>query len=157
MTMINRTATTDATPDIVYALLLDRATWPTWSPLESFEHESDGIDGPNSLHAIGTFVTGRTRSREELVELVPDRRLSYALLSGLPLRDYIGTVEIDVGWNHTTVRWRSTFVAPFGTGWAFRFGLGRFIGRTVEGLARAADEMMATRTALAQTPTGART
>jgi hypothetical protein len=143
---INRTAVTSATPDIVYALLLDRPTWPSWSPLESFEHESDGIDGPNSLGAIGTFLTGRTHSREELVELVPQRRLSYALLSGLPLRNYQGTVDIDAQRNRTIIRWRSTFIAPFGTGWAFRYGLGRFIGKTVAGLARAADAAMAART-----------
>ena len=138
---INQSAYSSASPAAIYAILLDRPTWPSWSPLESFEHGSDGCDGPNSLGAIGTFVTGRTRSREELVELIPGRRVSYRLLSGLPLRDYRADIDLipsdaSTGTGAgTDISWQSTFHARFGTGWAYRFALGRFIRRCVRALA----------------------
>lgn len=140
---IDRQAHTSAPPEVVYAMLLDRPSWPTWSPLDGFVHERDGEDGPNSLGAIGTFSTGRKRSREEIVELIPHHRLSYTLLSGLPLHGY--RADIDIRPDATgqlagcTIRWHSTFGARPGTGWIYRFALGTFIQRMVDGLAAAAD------------------
>jgi hypothetical protein len=41
--VIEKTATTSADADIVYALLRDGGTWPEWSPIDSFELErADG-------------------------------------------------------------------------------------------------------------------
>jgi hypothetical protein len=36
-----------------------------------------------------------SRAREEIVELIPDRRLSYVLLSGYPFRDYRADVDLE--------------------------------------------------------------
>lgn len=133
---IDKTAHSEAGPATVFAMLLDRPTWPTWSPLGSFEPEIDGAAGPGSVGAIGTFVTGRSRSREEIVELVPGRRLSYSLLSGLPLRSYRADIDLTPSASGTDIRWHSSFTAARpGTGWIFRLALGRFIGKTVRGLA----------------------
>ena len=42
--VIEKTATTSAGADIVYALLRDGDTWPEWSPIDSFELErADGL------------------------------------------------------------------------------------------------------------------
>jgi Polyketide cyclase / dehydrase and lipid transport len=143
---IDKSAHTTASPSIVYAVLLDRPSWPSWSPLAAFEPGPDGSDGPRSVGAIGTFVTGRTRSREEVVELIPDRRLSYTLLSGLPLHDYRADVDLTPSASGTDIRWHSTFHARVGTGWAYRFGLGRFIARMVTGLAAEASRRAVTAT-----------
>ena len=142
---IDKKAHSDADPHTVYAMLLDRPAWPSWSPLESFEPETDGADGPRSVGAIGTFVTGKSRSREEIVELVPDRRLSYRLLSGLPLNGYRADVDLaPSAGGGTDIRWHSTFTAARpGTGWIYRLALGRFINHTVRGLAAAAAQRMA--------------
>lgn len=133
--VIDKTAQSPAAPDVLYELLLHRQGWPEWSPLGSFEHERDGDDGPDSVGAVGTFTTGRTRAREEIVELVPGRRLSYRLLSGMRLSDYRADVDLVAVDGGTTIRWRSTFGAPWGTGWAYRLALGTFIGRCAKGLA----------------------
>lgn len=135
---IDRRAHTTASAEVVYAMLLDRPTWPSWSPLDSFQHEADGNDGPNSLGAIGTFATGRKRSREEIVELIPNQRLSYTLLSGLPLSGYRADIDITPDEHGCTVRWHSTFGARPGSGWIYRLVLGTFIQRMVDGLAAAA-------------------
>ena len=133
---INATAWTAASPAQVYRLLTEGATWPVWSPIGSFELEAEGPDGGESLGAIRAFHTGRTTSREEIVELRPDRRFSYALLSGLPMRGYRADVDLEPKDGGTSIRWHSSFDAKWpGTGGLLRRGLGRFIQRCVDGLA----------------------
>ncbi|MBE1489900.1 SRPBCC family protein [Plantactinospora soyae] len=125
-----------ASPAAVHALLRDGAGWPTWSPIDSFELERPGPDEPEGVGAIRIFRTGRTTSRERVVERVPDRRFSYELLSGLPIRDYRADVDLTPDDGGTLIRWRSSFSATVpGTGWIYRRALGRFIRQTAEGLA----------------------
>lgn len=125
-----------APPDVIYRLLRDGATWPTWSPLGSFELESEGTSEPEGIGAIRIFRTGRTASRERIVELIPDRRLSYELVSGLAIRDYHADVDLEPDGTGTTIHWHSSFVAKVpGTGWLYQRVLGRFIQRCAAGLA----------------------
>jgi uncharacterized protein YndB with AHSA1/START domain len=137
---IRADATTDAAPDAVWSLLGDRSSWPAWSPLGSHSAERPGHDGtPDGPGAIARFVTGRNRVREEIVELEPGRRLSYALLSGLPLRDYRAVVELTPTGEGTHIRWSASFVPQrWGTGALYRLVLGRVIRGLVTGLAAAA-------------------
>ncbi len=134
---IDGQATTTAAPSSVYALLRDGSSWPTWSPLGSFSLEREGATEPEGLGALRLFTTGRTRSLEEIVELIPDRRLSYELRDGLPLVGYRANIDLDaLPDGGTTIHWRSSFDAKVpGTGWFYRLVLGRFIGRCVRGLA----------------------
>jgi len=136
---IDERAWSAASPETVYALLADGATWPTWSGIDSFELQSPGDTGGESLNAVRVFRTGRTTSVERLLELEPGRRLSYVLLSGLPLRDYRADVDLLAADGGTLIRWRSTFSAKRpGTGWLYRRVLARFIRKCVEGLAEQA-------------------
>jgi hypothetical protein len=125
----------------IYALLRSGATWPTWSPITSFELESPADDEPEGLGAIRLFrtkqVIGETQSHERIVELVPDRRFSYALLAGLPLRNYRADVDLTpLPGGGTRIRWHSSFTPGRpGTGWLYRAVLAAFIGRCARGLA----------------------
>jgi hypothetical protein len=137
---IEAEATTEAAPDAVWSLLGDRSTWPSWSPLGSHTGERPGEDGmPDGLGGIARFVTGRHRVREEIVEREPARRLSYTLLSGLPLRDYRAVVDLTPVGAGTRIRWSATFQPQRpGTGWLYRLALGRVFRGMVTGLAEAA-------------------
>jgi hypothetical protein len=137
---------TSATPASVYALLVDGASWLTWSPIDSFELEQAGPDAnePEGVGALRTFRTGRVTSRERIVERVPDRRFSYELVSGLAIRGYRADVDLTPDPNPagngdpagTQIHWHSAFDAKVpGTGWLYRRTLDRFIRRLVEGLA----------------------
>ena len=134
---ISETARSSAPPAAVYALLRDGATWPTWSPIGSFELRHEGRDGGESLDAIRVFRTGRTTSVERVAELVPGRRFSYELLSGLPIRGYRADVDLSPAADGgTDIRWHSSFTAKVpGTGGLIRRRLGQFIRQCVEGLA----------------------
>ena len=134
--VICKTAWSAAAPSVVYRFVRDGATWPVWSPLGAFRLEREGKDGGESVGAIRVFTTRGLKSVEELVELQPDRRLSYTLVRGMPLKDYRADVDLEPHDGGTSIQWRSTFHPKYpGTGWLYRVGLGRFIQRCVDGLA----------------------
>ena len=140
--VIDKTAMTTGDPEAVYELLADGSSWPSWSPLGSFELLDPGDGSPEGLGAVRLFTTGRHRSRERVVERRPGQSFAYVLEAGLALRDYKAVVTLtpnsDGG---TTINWRSTFRAKVpGMGGLYRHQLGAFIEQVVEGLAAAAAE-----------------
>jgi hypothetical protein len=138
--VIDVTVTTGADPASVYALLADGSTWPEWSPIGSFELIAPGSGTPEGLGAVRLFTSGRHRSRERVVTCEPGQVFAYELEAGLPLREYRAVVTLTSSPKGTAINWRSTFRPKVpGTGWLYRRELGKFIGRTVEGLAAAAD------------------
>jgi hypothetical protein len=138
--VIDRTATTSGDPKAVYALLADGSTWPEWAPIDSFELIEPGDGSPEGLGAIRLFRTGRHASRERVVERKTGHAFAYVLEAGLALRGYKAAMTLSpAAGGGTTINWRSTFRPKVpGTGWVYRRELGRFIGETVDGLARAA-------------------
>ena len=101
-----------AAPGAVFRLLRDGSTWPGWSVFDRFELEREGDDDRLGVGAIRVFITRVSRAREEVVEIIPDRRLSYVLLSGLPFEDYRADVDLVPDHaGHTTIRWRARFRA----------------------------------------------
>jgi hypothetical protein len=127
---------TTARPETLYALLRDGASWPVWSPIDSFELTTSAADEPEGLGAIRIFRTGRIVSVERIVELVPDRRFSYTLVRGLALRGYRADIDLETEGDTTYVHWHSTFRPKVpGTGWIYRRALTTFIQRCCDGLA----------------------
>jgi hypothetical protein len=122
-----------AGPSRVFALLKDGATWPQWSLFESFELEQAGRSEPLGIGAVRVFSTKVTRAREEVVELVEGRQLSYTLLTGLPLTDYRADVYLTPeASGGTSIRWQARFRAKYaGTGWFW----GWFMKRTLRTIA----------------------
>jgi uncharacterized protein YndB with AHSA1/START domain len=138
--VIEHEMTAKASPETVFALLVDGSTWPDWSPIGSFELVEKGNGDPEGVGAVRIFSTGRTRSTERVVMVRPNEIFSYELVSGLALRDYRAVVRLEPSGERTTIRWRSTFRAKVpGTGWIYQRQLGQFIGLTVNGLAAAAE------------------
>lgn len=125
---VDVTVRSAAGPSDVFALLRDGASWPSWTSLDSYEAEGE----------VRVFRRGRVRSRERVVEadVVPDRRFAYELLSGLPLRDYRGFVDLEPDGTGTRVHWHSSFRPKVpGTGWLYRIALQRLITEFAGGLA----------------------
>jgi uncharacterized protein YndB with AHSA1/START domain len=126
----------EAAPASLFALLIDGETWPRWSPIEAFELERTGDPPPEGVGAIRIFRRGRTTGRDEIVEVVPDRRLGYRSLSGLPVRDYRAHVVLEPDGNGTTIRWEASFSPKLpGTGRLLERGLRRFLEQCARGLA----------------------
>ncbi len=120
------TARSHAAPDAVFAALVHATTWPRWSPIDSAEVEGD----------TRIFRTGRSVSRERIVELVEDRRFVYDNVGG-PFRSYRGTVDLaPAPGGGTHITWSATFEpkTPL-SGGLWRWYLTRFMQRMADGLA----------------------
>ncbi|MGH4023145.1 MAG: SRPBCC family protein [Pseudonocardiaceae bacterium] len=127
---------TPADPVTVYALLRDGASWPSWSPIESFALERPGVDEPEGIGAIRVFRAGRVKGRDLIAELVPGRRFGYRHFSGLPVRDYRGEIDLEPDTGGTRICWRTSFLPRWpATGWLLRLGIHRFISQCAQGLA----------------------
>jgi uncharacterized protein YndB with AHSA1/START domain len=138
---VDATAWSAAPPAAVYALLVDGATWPSWSGHDSVKLEHEGEGDGDGVGAIRVLRRGSMRSREEIVELVRDRRLGYTLLAGLALRDYRANVDLAPERGGTGIHWYSDFRAKVpGTGWIYRWALTRFMTQATANLASHAAE-----------------
>jgi len=146
---INVSAATAAPAHIVYSFLIYGTTWPNWSPIDSFELEREGTPPPEGVGAIRVFRRGRTTGRDEIIELVPERKLAYASRSGVPVRDYVGEITLDATpKGGTEIAWHSSFFAKApGSGWILQRALTSFLDKCVHGLADASDQALARRTA----------
>jgi hypothetical protein len=135
-------AVSAAPPAGVFALLRDGATWPSWSLFTGFslERSAPGAD-PLGVGAIRVFSTSFSRACEEVVELIPERRLSYVLLSGLPMSNYRADVDLTPApGGGTAIAWRAAFDAKIpGTGWFWRLFMARVLASVARQLAAAAD------------------
>lgn len=127
---------TPAKASAVYALLRDGASWPIWTPIDSFELERAGERVPEGVGAIRIFRRGKVAGRDQVAELILDRRFSYLHLSGLPVRDYRADVDLEPEADGTRIRWRVSFTPKVpGTGWLWRWAIERFITQCARGLA----------------------
>jgi uncharacterized protein YndB with AHSA1/START domain len=135
-----------AAPTAVFASLLDRSSWPVWSGHDAFELVRPGAAGPDDIGSIGLLRSGRRVMREQIVEVVPDRRIGYTLLAGLPLRGYRADFDLTPTGEGTEVHWHSSFDAPPGFGWVYVAALRRFTHRMLDGLTRRLGDHAATRT-----------
>lgn len=126
-----------APPRAVFALLRDSATWPNWSPIDTFELVRATDDGVGEIRIFRTKRwSGTVVNREQVLDLVPDKSYSYTTLSGLPIRDYRADVELTPDGDGTRIRWHSTFLPKVpATGAALRRTLAAFIDRAAHGLA----------------------
>ena len=125
---------TRALPEDVYALLQDGASWPAWTPIDSFRLEQAGA--PDGVGAIWIFRRGRVTGRDQVVEMIPGHRFAYRHLSGLPVRDYRGEIELQRTGQGTRVGWHISFTPMIsGTGWLLRWAIRRFAQRCADGLA----------------------
>ena len=137
---IAESARTRAAPSDVFALLKDGSTWPRWSMFSAFELERAGNTDPLGVGAIRVFVSPTRRAREEVVEMVDERQLSYVLRSGMPFRDYRADVRLRPRTaGGTDITWQARFdVQSPGSRWFWKLVMRWALGSTARRLAKAA-------------------
>jgi Polyketide cyclase / dehydrase and lipid transport len=133
------TASSRANPAAVFALLKNCNTWPRWSMFDSAVLERAGDDEPHGVGAIRVFSTRVSRAREQVTELIPNQRLSYVLLSGLPLRNYRAAVSLTPSGGGTLIDWTASFQCRHGTGWFWRIFMNHILSSLAMQLAAAAE------------------
>jgi uncharacterized protein YndB with AHSA1/START domain len=84
-----------APPEIVFEVLTDHRRYAQFTPLRRSELEREGEPAPDGVGAVRVLAAAGPPLREEVLAYAPPRRFSYKLLSGLPVRDHVGTVELE--------------------------------------------------------------
>ncbi len=80
--------------EMVFEVLTDHRKYADLTPLRKSELEREGEPAPNGVGAIRKLTAVGPALREEVVAYEPPSRFSYTLLSGAPVRDHLGTVEL---------------------------------------------------------------
>ncbi|MDX6635057.1 MAG: hypothetical protein QOF06_1260 [Solirubrobacterales bacterium] len=84
-----------APPEVVFDILTDHRRYTEITPLRKAELEREGEPAPNGRGAIRVLsALPGPPMREEVIAYEAPRRFSYKILSGLPVRDHVGTVEL---------------------------------------------------------------
>lgn len=84
-----------ASPEVVFDVLTDHRRYAELTPLRRSELERVGEEDPNGVGAIRKLTAVGPPIREEVIAFERPARFSYKVLSGLPVRDHVGTVSLE--------------------------------------------------------------
>jgi uncharacterized protein YndB with AHSA1/START domain len=133
-----------ASPEDVFDVLTDHRLYSELTPLRRSELEREGEPAPNGVGAIRKLTAVGPAIREEVVAFARPDRFSYKVLSGLPVRDHLGTVSLvaDGAATKLTYAVRTTPTVPLAGGivvMAVKRGINQLLdGVTAEAERRAA-------------------
>lgn len=135
-----------APPEVVFDVLTDHRRYPEITPLRKAVLEREGEPAPNGVGAIRRLSAVGPPLREEVLAYEPGKRFSYTLLSGLPVRDHVGTVELTPSGAGTKVVYavRTTPTVPLigaAVVAAVKFG----VGQLFSGIAKKSERLAAQR------------
>jgi uncharacterized protein YndB with AHSA1/START domain len=126
-----------APPETVFAVLTDHRGYAKLTPLRKAELEREGEPVPDGVGAIRRLSAVGPPLREEVLAYEPSTRFSYTLLSGLPVRDHVGTVELtpEAGGTRVVYAVRTTPTLPLVGGAVVagvKFGVGQLLSGIVK-------------------------
>ncbi|HET8536102.1 MAG TPA: SRPBCC family protein [Solirubrobacteraceae bacterium] len=140
--VIEASAHSNASREAVWALVRDIETWQDWGTWSSTTvHQPAPGDDPQGVGVVRRLRQAPVTNLERVTELVPNERLSYELVEGLPFENYHATVQLaDGAAGGTDITWRAEFdVTAKVRGNISRKLLERFYPQIVEKLARGAE------------------
>jgi uncharacterized protein YndB with AHSA1/START domain len=85
---------TAASPEAVFDVLVDHRRYAEITRVRRSELEREGDPAPNGVGAIRVLSLLGPPIREEVLAYERPTRFSYTVLSGLPVRKHMGTVEL---------------------------------------------------------------
>ena len=102
--------------------------------------DREGTPAPNGVGAVRRLVAVGPAIVEEIIDYQRPVRYAYKMLSGAPVRDHVGTVELREAGAGTEVSWhlRSTPKIP-GLDWLLSAVLKRVISELLNGAVNAAE------------------
>ena len=83
-----------APPETVFDVLTEHHLYASITPMRKSVLEREGDPPPNGVGAIRVLSSVGPPLREEVIAFQPPSRFAYKLLSGAPVRDHVGTVEL---------------------------------------------------------------
>lgn len=130
----------DAPPEVVFDTITDHRRYSDYTPIRRAELEREGDEEPNGKGAIRALHLAGPPMRERVVAFERPHLFTYELLSGLPVRDHVGTVTLDArdGGTLMTYRIETTPTIPL-SGPAVVGGMRIAIGRLIAAVQREAE------------------
>lgn len=103
-----------APPEVVFDVFTDHRGYAEITPMRRSVLEREGEPAPNGVGAIRALHSVGPPLREEVIAFEPPRRFAYRVLSGVPVRDHVGTVELTPtdGGTHVVYAIRTTPTVP---------------------------------------------
>lgn len=92
--------------ETVFDVLTDHQNYSRLTPLRSSTLERRGAPEPNGVGAIRVLRLAGPPIREEVTSFQRPTRFAYRMLSGAPVKDHTGTVELSTRGGHTDLLWR---------------------------------------------------
>lgn len=106
----------DLPSDKAFKIISDFTQPP--SPSIPIEVEKEGDSESNGVGTVRTITIGKVRVRERLESVNPPNSFTYTILSGAPMKDYLGCVEITPQNDKSVIHWNVKFTPKLpGTGW----------------------------------------
>lgn len=84
----------EAPPQTVFDVITDHRLYAKITPVPKATLEREGTPAPNGVGAIRVIGGAGPSLREEVVSYEPPSRFSYTVLTGAPIRNHLGTVEL---------------------------------------------------------------
>lgn len=133
-----------APPETVFGVLTDHRRYAELTPLRKSALEREGEPAPNGVGAIRVLSVAGPPLREEVLAYEPSSRFSYKVLSGLPVRDHVGTVSLRPAGDGTKVVYaiRTTPTVPL-AGFAVLAALKLGVSQLLAGIARESERLAA--------------
>lgn len=105
----------NASPEAVFDAITDHRRYSDYTPIRRAELEREGDTEPNGEGAIRALHLVGPPMRERVIAYERPRLFSYELISGLPVRDHVGTVTIDPAGSGSLVTYQveTTPTIPF--------------------------------------------
>ena len=121
-----------APPEVVWEVLADLRGMSEYTKFRKVEIEREGDPPPSGVGAIRVLHLVGPPVREEIIAFDPPRRFSYRMLSGAPVRDHVGTIELSPSGSGTRMSYvvETTPTIPLVGG-----GLVAFLRRVIEDIA----------------------
>jgi uncharacterized protein YndB with AHSA1/START domain len=101
------TSRIDAPIDVVFDVLTDHRGYTRFSPaVRRVNLEQEGNPAPNGVGAIRAFPVIGPPVREQVTEYVAPTRFAYRILSGVPVREHTGVVDLSEQGGGTLMSYR---------------------------------------------------
>ncbi len=94
MATLDFSRTVAAPPETVWEVVADLRGMSEYTRFRKVELEREGEPPPNGVGAIRVLHLVGPPVREEIITFDPPRRFAYRMLSGAPVKDHVGTIEL---------------------------------------------------------------
>jgi hypothetical protein len=123
---------------VTWSVLADQSGMAAWTPARTVMIEHQGDPPPAGVGTIRVAALVLLKVREQITAVDEPTRLTYRLLSVIPVRDYVGETLLTGTDTVTDILWTVTLTPRWpGTTFAVR----RFVRALAKGLARQSERL----------------